>query len=131
MPDLTREAIVSAADGKREQVSVPEWGGDVYLRALDGETRDAMDEAYMSRRDKDGKVSNAVFRSIVLEYCLVDSAGARLFGDEQIAALNRKSASVLRRLYERAEKLNELGAEAVDAAEKNSASGRGAVSSSV
>ena len=40
---LNREAILSSVDLPKELVSVPEWGGDLYVRTLNGTERDAFE----------------------------------------------------------------------------------------
>lgn len=116
---LSREAILGAPDLRTEDVSVPEWGGDVRVRVLTGTERDTLGKSLMGA---DGKADMTDYESKMLALCLVDEAGNRLFSDADVRALAGKSASALRRVYEVAERINAMGAGAVDTAEKNSVS---------
>jgi hypothetical protein len=49
---------------------------------------------------------------------LCDSQGDRLFDDSEIAALGRKSARALDRVFSVAQRLNGIGVDQVDAAKK-------------
>ena len=42
---LTKEAILAADDLPREKVDVPEWGGEVYVRALTGAQMQPVEDA--------------------------------------------------------------------------------------
>jgi len=37
---LSKDQILSARDFKTKEVPVPEWGGDILVRSLDGAGRD-------------------------------------------------------------------------------------------
>ena len=50
---------------------------------------------------------------------VVDETGARLFSDDDVTALTQKSAQALDRVFAVADKLNQLGGQAVEDAEKN------------
>lgn len=119
---LTKAEIQSASDIKTEVVDVPEWGGAVAVRELTGTERDAF-EASLVRTLPDGKreadLSN--MRAKLCAHCIVDGVtGDRLFGDDEIASLGTKSAAALDRVFKAAQRINGMGAEAVEQAEKNS-----------
>jgi hypothetical protein len=113
---LTREAILTAQDLAHEDVPVPEWGGTVRVRTLTGAERDALGAAMV---DADGKPDLVGYRCRMVAASVVDEAGARLFSDADAAALGAKSASALDRVASAVERINGMGAEAVEAAEKN------------
>lgn len=113
---LTREAILSALDLTSEIVSVPAWGGDVKVRSMTGIERDAFGS---SIRDAAGKVDLANFRAKLLVRCLVGEDGLPLFSEADIEALGRKSTAALDRVFVVAERLNGMGVDALDKAEKN------------
>lgn len=120
---LSRADIESANDIRTEIVAVPEWGGDVAVRQLTGAERDAF-EASLVRTTPDGKrepdLSSMTAKLVAA--CLVDGVtGDRLFSDADVERLANKSATALRRVFEAAQKLNGMGAGAVEQAEKNSA----------
>lgn len=106
-------AINAAADIKVEKLNVPEWKTDVYLKVLSGTERDAFEAAY-----SDQKMNNFRVRFLVLTLC--DEAGERLFDDEQVTLLGKRSALVINRLFEASWKLNMLSQEAVDEAGESS-----------
>lgn len=106
-------AINAASDIKVEKLAVPEWKTDVYLKVLSGTERDAFEAAY-----SDEKMKNFRVRFLVLTLC--DEAGERLFDDEQVTILGKRSALVINRLFEASWKLNMLSQEAVDEAGESS-----------
>jgi hypothetical protein len=110
---LSKEAILAADDLPRESVSVPEWGGDVLVRTMSGTDRDAFEASLL---EKDGRMENVRARLVALTLC--DAQGDRLFDDGEIAALGRKSARALDRVFSVAQRLNGIGVEQVDAAKK-------------
>lgn len=102
-----REQIDAAQDLKRELVSVPEWGCDVYVRTMTGSERDAFEQ---SLAGKDGQRDLTNLRARLLVKTLVDEAGVRAYGDDEAHWLGGKAAAVLDRLFEVAQRLNGLGA---------------------
>lgn len=110
-------AINAASDIKTEKVNVPEWKTDVYLKVLSGTDRDAFEAGYTDQR-----MANFRVRFLVLTLC--DQNGERLFDDEQVSLLGKRSSLVLNRLFEAAWKLNMLSAEAVDEAGESSGGGQ-------
>lgn len=113
---LTKEQILSALDLKTETVEVPEWGGSVNVRSMTGLERDNFSAAL---RDAAGTVSLENYRAKLLVVCIVGEDGQALFTHDDIVALGGKSSTALDRVFVVAERLNYMGADAVDAAEKN------------
>ena len=110
---LSKDAILAADDLPRETVSVPEWGGEVLVRTMSGTDRDAFEASLL---EKDGRMENVRARLVALTLC--DSQGDRLFDDSEFAALGRKSARALDRVFSVAQRLNGIGVDQVDAAKK-------------
>ncbi len=108
---LSKDAILAADDLPRETVNVPEWGGEVLVRTMSGTDRDAFEASLL---EKDGRMENVRARLVALTLC--DAQGDRLFNDSEIAALGRKSARALDRVFSVAQRLNGIGVEQVDAA---------------
>ena len=102
---LTREQILSANDVDTVAVHVPEWGGDVYVKTFDGAARDRI-EAHVMR---DGKANMDGLRALVVALSACDESGKELFTLADIAALEKKSATALDRVFSEASKLNRLG----------------------
>jgi len=115
MTVLSKDAIKQATDFKVEKVSIPEWGGDVYLKTLSGTERDAFEEGYAEQKMKN-------FRARFLVLTLCDESGERMFSDDEATDLGGKSAVVLNRLFDAAWALNAFRTEDVDALGNDSAS---------
>lgn len=122
---LNRDQILESNDLLTESVSVPEWGGDVLVHTMTGADRDAFEDS-LFHIGADGKASRDVSNLAVklLVMTIVDDAGNRLFSPGDIEMLGRKSSAAIQRVYAAASRLNGIGAAAVAAAEKNSASGQ-------
>jgi len=117
---LTRDQILQANDIQTEEVSVPEWGGTVLVRALDGEERDALEASMIQGKGKNAQVNLKNLRAKLVARSIVDENGKRLFEDSDIPALAKKSAAALNRVYEVAQRLSGITPEDVDELTKNS-----------
>lgn len=104
---LSKAAILAAGDFKLEKVSVPEWGGDVYIKTITGLDRDRFEDGYSEQKMKN-------FRSRFLVLTLCDDRGDRLFTDAEVEELSKKSSLVISRLFEKSWSLNAFTNEAVD-----------------
>jgi hypothetical protein len=113
---LSREQILAAQDLASEEISVPEWGGSVRVRMMTGAERDALGASLLGA---DKKVDMSQYRIRLLAACLVDEAGQPLFGPDEVGLLGAKSGVALDRVYRVAERLNDVGAGAVEAAQGN------------
>ena len=114
MAFLSRDAILDANDRAYETVSCPEWGGDVRLRSITGAERDQYEQGLMQQRGKDRQMNLRNARAKLIVMCAVDEAGKRLFTDQDVAALGRKSAKPLDRLFDACRKLAGLSDDDVD-----------------
>ncbi len=101
---LTLQEIYDAQDIVIEEVEVPEWGGVVRLRSMTGE--EAVDFAAKAKANSSGVAR-------IVSICAVDEDGNRLFKDEDIEVLKRKSMRALMRLQRVALKINGLSEEEV------------------
>ncbi|WP_119728335.1 hypothetical protein [Thermomonospora amylolytica] len=111
---LTKDQILAADDLTTEDVEVPEWGGTVRVRTLTGAERDRFEESMAQTRGKSVKTNLANLRARLVALCVVDEDGKRLFSDSEAAALGRKSAAALDRVFEAARKLNRMTEEDVE-----------------
>lgn len=126
---LTRDAILGVADLKTESIEVPEWGGLVTVRSLTGAERDAFEMSLLDRGNgKDGRANLANLRARLVVLTVVDAGGARLFSDDDAAAVGRKSAAALDRIFSVAQRLNGLSRRDVEDLAGNSVPGQSAVS---
>ncbi|RJP53627.1 MAG: hypothetical protein C4583_04375 [Anaerolineaceae bacterium] len=119
---LSVEEILSADDIPSCDEYVPEWGGWVHLVGLDG--REASQFSKRMVRIVNGKpVAQGLdnFMAKLLADTIRDpQTNQRMFTVEQVEALGRKSAMVLKRLAAKASELSGMSEEANEAAEKNS-----------
>lgn len=120
---LTKEQIVSAIDLKVTPISIPEWGGEAFLRTPS--ERDYCAYVEIMRRTKEkNDYTNA--RSTLVAMMLCDDAGRLMFnwrvpGDLEV--LNAKNPHVMDRIHDEGMKISGLHAESespVKALEKNS-----------
>ena len=129
---LTRDQILCAIDVHIEAVFVPEWGGTVYVRNLNGKGRDAF-EGSRIRIKENNKVEmvhdNTRARLLALTVC--DETGALLFTEQDIEALGAKNAATLDKLFDVAQRLAGLRAQDLEEKAKNSVAALPVNSSSV
>ena len=112
---LNKSKILTADDVKLEEVAVQEWGGSVFIKVLSGTDRDRFEDAYSTEKMKN-------FRARFLVMTLCDEKGERLFTDDEMDALGKKSSVVLARIFEKAWSLNAFRNEDIDSLGKDSAS---------
>lgn len=115
MPKILSAAdIVAAKDLSHIDVEVPEWGGSVRLRTLDGDQFVQFVEA------SKGRVNTAQALKLIA-MSLVDEEGNTLFKtEEDFAAFAKKNMQAILKLQDAAMKLN--GIEVIkEKAEKNEA----------
>ena len=116
---LTRDEILKKVDTQIKIVKVPEWGGDVRVRGMTGEERDAFEGGIAKVVNGKSIVDTKNIRARLLVNCIVDEKGERIFSMEDIEALGKKSASALQRVFEVAGDLCGLTAGEIDKIEKN------------
>jgi len=115
---LGKAAILAARDTKLSNaISVPEWGGEVYIKTLSGTERDAFEDAYAENKMQ-------AFRCRFLVLTLSDDKGQRLFEDADVTELGKKSSVVINRLFEAAWKHNAFTNEAVESLGEGSPEGQ-------
>lgn len=109
MAILNRDAILQANDLKSEIVSVPEWGGEVYIRCMTGTERDAFESATIDMRGKnDVHINLENARARLLSMTICDENGKRMFSDADLLELGAKNSIVLDRLFGIAQRLSGL-----------------------
>ena len=129
---LTRQQILSAIDLHIESVFVPEWGGTVHVRNLNGKGRDAF-EGSRIRMTSNNKIEmvHDNTRARLLSLTLCDETGVLLFSEEDVVALGEKNASVLDQLFDVAQRLSALRPQDLEQKVKNSEAAQTVNSSSV
>lgn len=114
---LTKEQIDKADDLKREKVSVPEWGGHVYVRMLDGDQRGEIEEITQGVNGKAGVTRDLRSRLSAMAMC--DDKGVLLYDIAGIKTLGKKCSLALDRVFEAALKINKMGADDIEETAKN------------
>jgi hypothetical protein len=130
-----RDQILAAQDTSKEAVSVPEWGLDsgLFIKALSAKDRDGWETSFVSidtERKRVRKINLSNMRARLVVLTLVDAEGKRILGDDDAEALGEKSAAVIARLFDVAQRVNGLSQEEVKALEKNSVSSQADASAS-
>ena len=114
---LTRDGILEREDIQTVEVECPEWGGTVRVRGMSGVERDKFEASLIveddtpsqkkgRRRRAEVKTSMDNVRAKLCAWCMVDENGQRLFTDADVAALGKKSAAPLDRVYDTASRLS-------------------------
>lgn len=120
MGTLTKEQILQADDLKKELVSVPDWGGDVYVRTMTGTERDAFEQSIIETDGENIKMNFVNIRAKLCASTIVDEEGNRLFEEKDIAELGKKSAAALNHIFTAAQKLNGISKDDIKELAKNS-----------
>ena len=115
--ELNREQILEADDLKTEEMEVPEWGGEIYIRTMTGTERDSFEQSIL---DSDRKANLKDIRAKLCSLTIVDAQGRRLFTNEDVQAIGGKSALVLDKIFAKSQALNGISQNDVEDLEKNS-----------
>ena len=99
-----REQILAADDTPREPVKVPEWGVTVWVKTMSAAERDAFESHVQQSQGEDGQS----VRALLAAHTVVDEQGGRVFSDEDVAGLAKKSGAALTRILAKAQRLNRL-----------------------
>jgi len=121
MATLTKEQILQANDLKIETVDVPEWGGSVGVRTMTGTERDSFEQSIV---EKKGKTNLSNIRARLCALTVVDDSGKRIFNDNEVAELGKKSAAALDRVFTVAQKMNGFGEKDIEELGKNLSKGQ-------
>ena len=124
MSVLTKSNIFSLVDLPQKTVKVPEWKGEVIIRAMDGKARDEWDR-FTSRRQleamerKDVVIDNDSMKATLLVLSCIDEEGNLLFTKEDMDKLQDKNGQVIDRLADVAGALSGIRSIDAEDAEKN------------
>lgn len=102
---LGRDTILEADDVEYDVVACPEWGGDVRLKSIRGTQRDSYEASIVETNGTSQKVNLRNARAKLIVLCAVDEDGRQLFSTDDIAALGRKNAKPLDRLFDACQRL--------------------------
>jgi hypothetical protein len=117
---LTRDAVLSATDCQVEWFEVPEWGGNVPLRALNAWDQSEYNESIMDVvADKDGgftavpKLGGAEIKLVARG--IADEDGP-WFSEEE---LRKKSYAAINRIAKRLREMSGMSGDALETAKGN------------
>jgi len=113
---LTRDQILATHDLPSVVVNVPEWGGEMTLKTLTGEERDRWQNDWIEWRKEQGAVC---FEAFLIVAVACDPDNKPIFQRSDVRTLNAKSSAVISRLYRIAARMNGIGQEGDQRAEKN------------
>jgi hypothetical protein len=111
---LSREDILNANDRRTDVEDVPEWGGQIKLRALSGVERDHyLATLYTMKSNGKGgmeiaSVSAEGSQARLVAMSAIDETGERLFSEADVVALGEKDGAVLSRVATKASELSRL-----------------------
>lgn len=123
MTVLTKEQILAADDLPFEIVPVPEWYGEVRLKTLMEDELGPYEESLIDMKGESRKVVLKNMRAKLLIIAIVDDKGERLFNEQGLADLAKKSAKAMDRVFTVAQRMNGLGKDYVDDMVKNLGTG--------
>ena len=121
---LSRAAILAAVDLPRQTVPAPEWGGDVLMQGVTAKEWDDFEISLTVGKGKNQETNYRNLRARLVQKCVIDESGARLFSEADITALGGKSALVLERLFNVAKELSGRTDKDVEELTKNSEPGQ-------
>jgi hypothetical protein len=110
MTYLTKDQILEADDISYLDVPVPEWGGTVRIKSLTGEERDSFEEKIVKRDAQGNRVGMDLkqFRAKLLVRTMVDEEGKRVFDEQDVHALGRKSSAAMDKVFAKVRELNPM-----------------------
>ena len=111
MSILSKDAILSKEDVKTKQIHIPEWEGDVIISTMSGYARDRFEASVIG---KNGGANTINIRAKLVASTLVDEQGKLIFSEDDILKLGKKSSTALDRIFEEAQKLNNIGEQEID-----------------
>ena len=115
-----KEDILSSDDLPLVAVPTPEWKvTTVWIRTMSAAERDAFEASNIVRRGKQRDTNFANIRARFVALCACDERGERIFSDADAGMLGNKSAAVLDRLFDAAQKANGVTEDDVKEMAKN------------
>lgn len=114
MKFLTREQILSSQDLETEEVDA--FGGKVLVKSLTAAEREELRKD-MGTDEKE--MDLLLIQMKLVSLCIVGENRKRLFSEEDIGVLAKKSAKELDKVFEVAQRLSGLGKQGTEEIEKN------------
>jgi hypothetical protein len=131
-PESARDRVIAAMSDcaarlKPVAVDLPEEQGTAYVRVITARERDAFEQSML---DEDRNVSGLDIRAKLCVRAWCDPDGKRIFADDDVELVSGFPATIIDRIYDAAQKLNQLRREDVEDLRKNSRAARSGGSSS-
>jgi len=121
---LTKDDILGAMDLATELVYMPEWGGSVLMKELNGAERDAYEagSVHMGKAGQDPtpNLENLRARLVAMSARDPKDEAKRMFTKAEAVKLGAKSGRALARLFNVAGRLSGIGDKAIKDIEGNS-----------
>ena len=105
---LTREQILEADDLPTESLDVPEWGGEVLIRALNGAQREEIEVRSHKAKTSGEALGWKGLKALVASYVIVDEHGKPQFTEKDVKVLSQKSSGALDRIFEKVLSMNAM-----------------------
>ena len=124
MSSLNKNQIFQIKDSQVEKVDVPEWGEGayVYIRQMSAGSRDKFETAALRSRlnDDPSKADTKGLRALMVMLTVCDEHGVLLFDYRKDGAeLEKKSATALDRIVQKAQDFNGMSPQSVEQEAKN------------
>ena len=122
---LSRNDILNRQAGRFETVTVPEWGGDVRLKALCVRDKAVIDTEMMRvgklmrTQDLDAVSANHNLQLTLVALSVVDESGKAMFTLDDVPELSKLEPQAIRDLSDAVCILNGFATKAVEDAAKN------------
>ena len=130
---LNKEQIWGAQDILWEDVSVPEWGGEVRVKGLTGRERDKFESDSLAKAKKGQQQREVILenmRARLVIMCAVDEKFQPIFDARDVMRLGEKSAVALERVFAAAQRLSGMSDEDMEELAGNSESDQNGSSTS-
>jgi hypothetical protein len=115
---LTAESILQADDcSDIEKVEVPEWGGFLFVKVMNGAERDFYELTASKSIQDPGSGS---IRAVLCAATICNDQGDRMFTNKQVGELSKKSGHALDRVFTVAQRVNKITDDEIEDLEKNS-----------
>lgn len=112
MKTLNRDDILKVPDLVAEPVHA--WGGIVYVRGMTGTERDHFEGSVVNQKNGQQTVNMDDIRAKLCVVCICDENGNRLFTDDDVELLSKKSGKELNRIFGVAQRLSGITTEEVE-----------------
>ncbi len=123
---LSREETLAADDIETRDLYTPEWGGWMRICTLTAYEKDELEVGMVlaTTNGKSGKAKRIDnIRARFVAAAAVDQKGGKLYSARDVAALGKKSAPALSRIFAAVQEMNGISDDDVEEMEKNFARG--------